>query len=106
MAFDWAYCQLVAPADPAASLLHRIIRRAVPAVRRPVLAMAGLQRAGRSALPPLLPTGSRLGWQMSCGRRLCERKPDPAPLVCAPCRPTYSAGGPVRCDAGWTLCSS
>jgi hypothetical protein len=26
MAFDWAYCQLTAPADPGASLLQRIIR--------------------------------------------------------------------------------
>lgn len=33
MAFDWAYCQLVAPADPSASLLHRIIRWAAWAPR-------------------------------------------------------------------------
>ena len=26
MAFDWAYCQLVAPAEPGVSLLQRIIR--------------------------------------------------------------------------------
>lgn len=26
MAFDWAYCQLTAPAEPGASLLQRIVR--------------------------------------------------------------------------------